>query len=235
MARKITRLTLEELRETVPELSQKEEELLGGAKYFDLSGNYLGDMGPGDDLRVISSDVWRCVHNDQLSIPSMYGYTSQALYGVALSSSPKSVQKAVISRYAKQEGFHVITMYSDITLDDYPELSVDMSAALIPAGDGHAKMLKVKIGSSVIDNESSLISTIQHEMVHVTGNIPTHTSGCNEIDAIMVQIQASAYQNTSQEYKLATAEYLWFAVQNCSDKIEWCTSLEDAKRICMVY
>ncbi|SFL04934.1 hypothetical protein SAMN05216357_111106 [Porphyromonadaceae bacterium KH3CP3RA] len=51
--KKLTKKSLDELAENALNVSELEQQtIIGGAFYFDYSGNYLGSSGPGSDIRI---------------------------------------------------------------------------------------------------------------------------------------------------------------------------------------
>ena len=109
--RKITKESLEELAQNLPIISEDEcKRYVGGASYYDLSGNFLGHIGYGDEIRVISrmefekaKQEYSSLGATELSIRESCNLAKRHLYGAPLSSAPHETIREVVHRYLPDE------------------------------------------------------------------------------------------------------------------------------------
>ncbi len=185
--KKLTKQSLDELAKEMPVLSEEVQiSLIGGAKYFDLSGTFLGDIGPGDEMRIISPNEFQAAMADYNNHP--YDGSGQ-LYGQSLSSASRNTKHRVLLHYAKGglSHFNLVNLSQDIQ-----------------AGWNKDGQFMINLNGFFMDHEQDIINTMVHEMVHYNAG-----SGDNsEYAAYMAQISHPSYALTSLRYKKYLAECL---------------------------
>lgn len=224
------RLALAELEKEMEILTKEQMNACkGGAVFFDLSGNYLGRYGFSDEIRIVSKSeyeglFWKPVTNQDY-LDNM---------GSGLMEASRSLKYAVVNYYARQIGLS-------------GNLTVQVAQKNLFQGDPHAAVFLDKSGntgayynetSNTLKNESSIVSTLQHENSHLTGCMQD-TGEC-EVNTFLAQIDTPAYNNTNNNYRKQTAEYLWenfqrYYNEKSGNVTSIClNSIEDAYRYCKV-
>lgn len=218
--KKRARLALTELEAEMEVLSvQDSNACKAGAVFFSLSGAFLGRYGESDEIRVISEDNFKAMLNDS----SLLGYQIDTM-GICATSAAENTQSRIFNHYASSMGLPTAQWWRNA-----------------PAEAGFANsQFFFKPGSFILENESSIISTLQHEKHHFdTGCIGvTGVSGANcEVDAILYQVSTPEYNNTNYNYRVNTAEYLWQKINESTGGTKGnvsINSLEEAYKICKV-
>ena len=171
--RKITRKDLDELRKTMPVLSENEQRrCVGMARYFDTSGNYLGTFGEGLEMRII--DPQKKVYLLET------GASPNQLHGESIFFASDETKRAILQRH------FLPTYLANFEFTDQPGIM----AGFATCGQFH-------IGRGAwMEHAGDIKSIITHEIHHFnSGNF----TGCwrEEYNALMAQINSDTYNNTS--------------------------------------
>ena len=205
--RKITKESLDELAQNLPIISEDEcKRYVGGASYYDLSGNFLGQIGYGDEIRVISrmefdkaKQEYSSLGATELSIRESCNLAKRHLYGAPLSSAPHETIRKVVHRYLPDELRNRVHW-----------ISRDRDG--VQAGFGGSGIFYLNYNAFIWDNESSIASTIDHELSHLErrdyiGATEENVRG-RELAAYLDQINSPSYSNTTYEYRKHLADIL---------------------------
>ena len=211
------KLALAELEKELEILSKEEANACkGGAVFFDLSGNYLGRYGFGDEIRIVSQDEYRNLFWNPVTNEGQLNSMGSGMMSTGVSLGIKA---KIITHYAEKYGLPTVQMWNNAPAD---------------AGFANGQFF-YNPNSSTLANESSMVSTLQHEKSHLEGCM--ESSGTCEVDTIFKQISYPAYNNTNNDYRKGTAQYLWSQIQRIQQETGLTgyrniLSLEDAYRAC---
>jgi len=184
----LKRKTLDELKAIMPVLSETEQAMYnGGTFYFDLSGNELGKVGTGNDLKFIAQSDFNYYRDNNIEGA-----------GDSFSALSKAAQTTfVINHSSFESGQIAISNNSDR----------DLAAEVLEGG------VKIYKDDSVWNNYYDALSTLEHEWYHFD-NGHHHTTGIEhvqqEIETYIAQINSAGFANTSYEYKKRVAENMYY-------------------------
>lgn len=191
----LKRKTLDELKAIMPVLSETEQAMYnGGTFYFDLSGNELGKVGTGNDLKFIAQSDFNYYRDNNIEGA-----------GVSFGSLNDAGQNKFIDDHTSLE------------FDIRTSIENGYDAALTTTGK-----LLIDENSSIWNNYYNALSTLEHEEYHyahnhyITGNM---TLVDKEIETYVAQINTSNFINSSYEYKKNHAECLYNYYQQRGDNI----------------
>ncbi len=199
--RKITKKSLDELAKIMPVLTEQEaRECVGAAKFYDISsGNSLGQIGGSTAVRFISINEFETLKS---SYPTG-GINGKPMTDSQVDANGKSLTQ--VSDNIKQS--FVKSIISDLNISGFAFTSVtngsgnEMSTK-IDLKNKTIELFLCEDGGFAYENYASLKNTIYHEYLH------TQYQGYTESYIILKQVKHSSYDNTSDEYKKQTAEYL---------------------------
>lgn len=192
---------------------------IGGDIFYDQSGNFLGNFGPGDAFKVISDPEY----NDLVQ----YGIDPNRTYGVSLadSSISRTVKTKVMLGYLSSLGI------TSVQIDP----SYTWQAGFVPTPGGSGHVFTINSSGVCLQNESSLLSTLDHESYHIATNYVN--SPTTEVEAIMQQVNSATYASTNDDYRRMVGDYLYDQYSTGSisgSAYPTINSIEDAYRICGV-
>lgn len=195
----ITKQSLTELSKKMPVLSEKESsEIIGGYKFYDASGNYLGEMGASSEIRIADMDSGK-FNSIRLTntASSLIGLYSGSIGMEAATTSQKS---SIIKSIAAQNGIRNVTANtreSNSTMGGWhpnnPEyININPSSEIFTSGK---------------TSEYDILCTMIHENNHrnkpKTGanyNDPRYLAEM-ELEAYEEIFRSGHYQYTSERYK----------------------------------
>ena len=187
--KKLTKKSLNELAKVMPKIAEKQQrELIGCAKYYNHNGEYLGMIGTGDEMRVIS--------NSDFDVYAAGIYEEGTLFGIGLLDASDTEKMAVLTNFLP---------FGITGVEFLDEPVKGQQAGLDSNGNFY-----INKNGFILENASSIVNTIVHEEYHFdnehyTGSI----SDGQELDTLMYQINDSSYENTNQEYRLFVANQLY--------------------------
>jgi hypothetical protein len=218
--KKLTRKSLDELAKEMPTINENmQRSFIGGDIFYDQSGNFLGNFGPGDAFKVISDSEY-----DDLV---QYGINPNRTYGVSLAdtSISTSVKYKVMMGYLSSYGITNVQLRPDYT----------WQAGFVPEPGGSGHVFTMNSSGVCLQNESSLLSTLDHESYHMATNYIN--SPTTEVEAITQQVNSATYASTNDDYRRMTARYLYEQYSTGSisgSAYPTINSIEDAYRYCGV-
>lgn len=182
----LKRKTLDELRAEMPVLSETEQRRCkGGTFYCDLSGNNLGQVGSGDDLKFCSASDFQT-----------YNAGNIEGQGISFGSLNNAGQYNFILSHSS---------FSNAQIGKYPP-------GTVAAGQNADGVLAINENSFVWNNYHDALSTLEHEQYHNAGKDYLTTGNeltSREVSAYERQISSGTFQSTSDAYKRATADSLY--------------------------
>lgn len=154
--KKLGKSTLEELAKRMPVLSENEQRSsIGGYRYYDESGNFLGEIGSHDTVRITSRDN----------------------YNVAIENgacSPDSIDFSSASKEAKSNIVKSICAEHGITVETY-----DNSSNPRVNGTTNGERISINISGNIVSTGHyyDIVLIAVHEQEHLdtrhdTGNKP---------------------------------------------------------------
>lgn len=185
----LKRKTLDELKAVMPVLSETEQAMYnGGTFYFDLSGNELGKVGTGNDLKFIAQSDFNYYRDNNIEGA-----------GDSFSALSKAAQTTfVINNSSFELGQVDVSSNSDI----------DLAAEVLAGG------VRIYKYDSVWNNYHDALSTLEHEWYHFNNRhyITTGTivDAQEEIETYVMQIHSAGFANTSYEYKKRVADNMYY-------------------------
>ena len=194
----LSRKNLDELAKTMPVLGETEQAACkGGTFYCDLSGNLLGKVGAGDDLKFIPQTDFNYYRDNNIEGA-----------GMSFSALDNAGQYSFI---ANNSSFNI----GQIAISNNSDR--DLAAEVL---DGGVKIYKY---DSVWNNYNDALSTLEHEWYHFH-NGHHHTTGLiinsqEEIETYIMQINSTGFANTSYEYKKRVAENMYYIYSNNGENI----------------
>lgn len=218
--KKLTKKNLDELAKEMPTINENmQRSFIGGDIFYDQSGNFLGNFGPGDAFKVISDPEY----NDLVQ----YGIDPNRTYGVSLadSSISRTVKTKVMLGYLSSLGI------TSVQIDP----SYTWQAGFVPTPGGSGHVFTMNSSGVCLQNESSLLSTLDHESYHIATNYVN--SPTTEVEAIMQQVNSATYASTNDDYRRMVGDYLYDQYSTGSisgSAYPTINSIEDAYRICGV-
>ena len=187
--KKLSRKNLDELAKVMPVLSETEQRMfVGGTVYCDLSGNYLGKVGAGDDLKFIAQSDFNYYRDNH--IEGM---------GDSFSELSRAAQTTFVMNHSSFK-------YGQIAISNNSDR--DLAAEVLEGG------VKIYKYDSVWNNYHDALSTLEHEWYHFD-NKHYITTGTivdvqEEIETYIAQINSAGFANTSYEYKKRVAENMYY-------------------------
>jgi hypothetical protein len=170
--RKLTRKNLDELAKEMSVISEiQQKTFIGGTFYFDYSGNYLGKIGDSNEMQIGTSVI------DSGSIP----------FSIA---SAETVEKVLT------------TMGNAIGISG--DVRIAYGNGNYQGGVDENGQIFVNYQGNIFgeNNYFDFLSLLHHEHYHQTTQSGyTFSSGQNEFQALMYEINQPGFQNTSQYYK----------------------------------
>lgn len=218
--KKLTRKNLDELAKKMPTINENiQRSFIGGDIFYDQSGNFLGNFGPGDAFKVISDSEY----GDLVE----YGIDPNRTYGVSLAdgSISTSVKYKVMMGYLSSYGINNVQLRPDYTWE----------AGFVEVSEGSGHVFTMNSSGVCLQNESSLLSTLDHESYHMATNYVN--SPTTEVEAIISQVNNDNYASTNNAYRIITADYLYRQYSTGSisgTAYPIIESLQDAYRYCGV-
>lgn len=184
--KKLSRKNLDELAKVMPVLSETEQKaFVGGTVYCDLSGNYLGKVGVGDDLKFISQSDFNY-------------YKDNNLEGMGVSLGGLND--------AGLEGFIKNHFSFDNKIIRTSEQS-ELGAGLTENGN-----LKINTNHFAWNNYYDALSVLEHEAYHYQKRHYIFTGTAdkieNELETYRYQMHTSTFDKTSKEFQQATFRYM---------------------------
>lgn len=218
--KKLTKKNLDELAKEMPTINENmQRSFIGGDIFYDQSGNFLGNFGPGDAFKVISDPEY----NDLVQ----YGIDPNRTYGVSLadSSISRTVKTKVMLGYLSSLGITYVQI----------DPSYTWQAGFVPTPGGSGHVFTMNSSGVCLQNESSLLSTLDHESYHIATNYVN--SPTTEVEAIMQQVNSATYASTNDDYRRMVGDYLYDQYSTGSisgSAYPTINSIEDAYRYCGV-
>lgn len=193
---KLTRKSLDELADIMPVLSEDEQgHCIGGADFYDLSGNFLDSVGPGSDIRIISQrDLNTAMQESQNN--NDYTYKSSSSWGSYIqqeSNLSSDSVKNIISHITGMNQGNILVSSGKI----------EEAASLVTSG---YYLIQIDRTSLSLRNTESLKSTMRHETNHIMR--PTDNTWLDEDDAYMDQTSDSSFKSLPLDYRQRIAE-MW--------------------------
>jgi hypothetical protein len=216
--RKIKKLNINSLIKEFELLDEKQSaDTLGGSYYYDIdTGAHLGTTESGNEVRFIESSLW----------PYAYAHNLNYL-GVLFSDAPAKTKEALICSLLPASAQEYITVQYNSSY-----LSGGAMAAFLTIGSSITFSFS---SSSYFNDYNNLQSVMAHENYHwnnghVSGS-PNYSgyASADEVETIMAQINDSSYQDTTNEFKTFTADYLYQKWGDLKDTLGH--TLNDAYRI----
>lgn len=213
------RLALAELEKELEVLSKQDlNACKAGAVFFSLSGAYLGKFGESDLIRIVSEDEFKRMLNEPLLTDPQIDCMGDDIY-----KATDETKVNIINHYA--QGMNLPSPIMGVS--GYKEIQAGFDK------DGK-NFYYNKYGFS-LERESSIISTLQHESYHNSPSGCMQGTGDCEVQAILYQVSRPEYDNTTEEYRRFTAEYLLEKYEEANGAAGVCiNSTEEAYRICKV-
>lgn len=208
MKKKITKKTLDELRKTMPVLSEEEmSKVNGSVMYYNQSGVYIGKIGDSDELRFVGdvpfSDILRQVTNNMAagSTDTLAKRQEAAALNIGTNWSSTSQAARIIFVTNLINNDPSLSRLKGMFIGDHDQNS-GVRPAIIGSGANGDPVLGISTNQLYFGSYTSLASTLVHEASHVG---PSGTIVSNEFDAYKAQANNSYYKNASLQYQLAVA------------------------------
>ena len=197
--RKLTKKSLNELAEIMPVLNEQERKsCIGGTQFYNLSGTFLGSVGPGNDIRIISpEELYTAKYNSEQN--NDYTYKSSNTWGSYIQQSDISSDSVVnIVNHATGVDKSVIRITSGVIQE----------AETWKVGSGSSGFFLIQIdrASLSLKNTGSLNSTMRHESIHVVQSSDNQWQ--DESDAYMHQTSDPAFKSLPSDYRQMVAS-MW--------------------------
>ena len=197
--RKLSQKSLNELAEIMPVLSEKEQEsCIGGTHFYNLSGTFLGSVGPGNDIRIISQEeLYTAKYESEQN--NDYTYKSSNSWGSYIQQSDISSDSVVnIVNHATGVDKSVIRVTSGVVKE--------VETIIVDSGSSGYFLIQIERASLSLKNTGSLNSTMRHESSHITR--PSENQWLDEDDAYMLQTSDPAFKSLPLDYRQMIAS-MW--------------------------
>jgi hypothetical protein len=215
--KKLKRLNIDELAEYYEVIDEfLKQSIKGGTYYYDTQGNFLGNAGSGNELRIISAGEWGNIQSNQLGGKGL---------SFAQCSDIQTLNN-IIGSFLPQGS------YSSTSWGSYN----GATAGYVVSG-GTTQFFFNQF-DPLMDNYFNFVSTMEHEAYHhysghtnVSGLTPAQIAQ-NEYDTIIAQVCSPTYCQASPAYKDNTAMYLFKQWSILGIAGQDGHTLADAKSIC---
>jgi hypothetical protein len=196
MMRKIKKLSIDFLIKEFELLDEKQNAgTLGGSYYYDINtGTFFGSTDAGNEVRFIASNEWSYVKDHNLS-------NAEVLF----TEAPNPCAKEALLRSFLPDSAQ------DVSIGPFPSNS-NYIAGFRYSGN---LIFGYNPSSSFFNGYNNLQNIMNHESYHWdNGHVPGSTSfsgytTADEVETIMAQINYPSYKDTTNDFKIYTAECLY--------------------------
>lgn len=199
----LNRMSLDELAKIMPVLSEEEQrQCVGGTAFYNTSGDFIADVGPGDNIRITTRDIL-----DKLKLGSEImgdrSYSESNSWGSPLKEAkmkPEEITKMLSHIVGEDMGAKFSEGIDYTSGSIYDALTFMYSAEGTPNTFG----LRVDLAGLSVQKVSSFRSTYFHEDVH--RNNYTGSSWERENIAYTQQTNQEGFTSLDESYRLQIKE-----------------------------
>ena len=177
-------------------------------KYFDEKGNYLGDDGKGNNIRIITKNQF-AMFTDNGNVSPVEIESELKMIGVLFSDY---VQKTEMSSENQLKVYDYFNP-TDLSIENSKDVA-NMGFSYNTAGNNLKLLVNLKGNSNYVDNYDNVRNMFEHEKTHYcdfrkngVDNYRKMSRIKKEQNAINTQMRHKSWKNTSQDFKDGVIRY----------------------------
>ena len=177
-------------------------------KYFDEKGNYLGDDGKGNNIRIITKNQF-AMFTDNGNVSPVEIESELKMIGVLFSDY---VQKTEMSSENQLKVYDYFNP-TDLSIENSKDVA-NMGFSYNTAGNNLKLLVNLKGNSNYVDNYDNVRNIFEHEKTHYcdfrkngVDNYRKMSRIKKEQNAINTQMRHKSWKNTSQDFKDGVIRY----------------------------
>ncbi|MFI3315362.1 MAG: hypothetical protein R3Y04_06820 [Rikenellaceae bacterium] len=187
--RKLERKSLDELAQKMPLIKESEQaQFVGGYKYYDASGNYMGTLGSSNEIRLLYNNL---LDLNSIVLAGDCTETNNTAYNMSISySDMSSMQKeTVISTILKE---------TDATFSG--DVSFTYSSSSAEIGSSESGNISINVDHYVLSDGNYY--NIKSALVYGITSATT-IGGNSEYEALYAQVYHPDFENCTETMKAA--------------------------------